>query len=93
MLSCERQRSRAAARVADEMEPSVALGVGLAEDPGNFRIQAVIRGRPVLGVHLELLGDGGHAFPQCLKQSCIRRLGRHHRTRKEDHGIAGHEAR
>ena len=54
MFGDERERRRAAARVADEMEAIEAVRIGLAHDPVHLVAEVVVLRRPILCVHLEV---------------------------------------
>ena len=84
----EGERRRAAARVADEVEPLEAMRIGLAQDPRALHAEVVVRRRPFRGVDLEILRDRINALPEHLKQRGVGRFGRQHSTGQEHDGYA-----
>jgi hypothetical protein len=64
VLCGEGERRCAAARVADEVKTIEAAISCLSENPGNLRVQAVVRRWAVVRVDLEVLRDRVDPVPQ-----------------------------
>lgn len=71
MRGSQCERGSPAARVADEMEPVEAVGVSLSEDTLDLGVEAVVRGRLLPRVHLEILRDGVDTPAERLEQRPI----------------------
>jgi hypothetical protein len=84
VLGRKGERRRATPRVPDEMEPSEAVSISLAQDPRDLDAKAVVGRRQFPGVHLEVLRDRIHAFPEDLQQRSVGRSCRQHSARQED---------